>query len=182
MDIVKHIKQHTENLQKGFENASPVQRKNLKLAALWFYFQLPNFELTISKHINIAITKAQLITDIDDGKVSQYRRANEHSKAEIDVYAEDYEELEQIEIFILDAFDYAIAEEEDVASLVGLFIGIIDTLDYYENFSDEPEYWNALLAAEVAFQNDMLSKLELQDNLDMSAYQKRYVDVDFNEL
>lgn len=182
MDIVKYIKQHTENLQNGIIATSSEQRQNLKIVALSFYFLLPDFAETIRKYIKIDFDKKQFINDISNGNVETYQKESEKSNNEIDVYADDYEEAEQTEIFILDAFDCAISDTKNTESLVGLFVGIIDTLDYYENFSDEPEYWNDLLEKEVAFQNEMLNKIKSQELFDNSIYQKRYNNVEFAEL
>lgn len=182
MDIVKHIKQHTENLQNGLIAISSEQKQNLKVIALGFYALLPNFEEVVSKYIKIQIDHEQLIADIKNENVENYRKESKKINAEVDVYADDYEEPEQIEIFILDAFDNLVSDTKNIESLVGLFIGIIDTLDYYENFSDEPEYWNNLLDKEVAFQNEILNALKIKEIIDPSIYQKRYVDVEFNDI
>ncbi|MEQ7802071.1 hypothetical protein ABDJ41_19905 [Pedobacter sp. ASV1-7] len=146
MDIVKHIKQHTENLQNVFGRLSAEQAKNVKLAVMEFYYLLPGFEEAINRYIGINVSKNQLRTDILNQKTESYSQAIEKSNAEVDEYADDYEELEQISIFILDAFENAVADTKKKASVVALFLGIIDTLDHYENFSEEPNtgtiYWN----------------------------------------
>ncbi len=182
MDIVKHIKQHTENLQNGLIATSSEQRQNLKVAALGFYALLPDFEEVVRKYIKIYFDNKQLISDIKNENVENYRKACDKSNAEIDPYSDDFEELEQIEIFILGAFENLVSETENIGSLVGLFIGIIDTLDYYENFSDQPEYWNDLLEKEVAFQNEILTTLKTKGTFNTSIYQKRYGDVEFIDL
>ncbi|TDX87288.1 hypothetical protein [Epilithonimonas xixisoli] len=182
MDIVKHIKQHTENLHTELSKSSAEQRKNLKLATLGFYFHLPDFENVISKYIKIDIDKNQLISDISKGNLENYQKAIEKSLAETDEYSDDYEEPESIEIFILEAFGSATSDLKDLNSLEGLFAGIIDVLDYYENFSDNPEYWNTSLEKEVAFQNEILNMIKTQDNFDTSIYLKQYNDVKFEKL
>lgn len=179
MDIVKHIAQHTENLDLELKNVSLAQRKNLKISLLGFYFLLPEFESVIKKYIQIDITKEQLLDDIANDNLDEYRKADDKSNAEVDVYAEDYEEPEPVEIFILDAFSHAISSL-NYENLVFLFVGIIDVLDYYENFSDEPEFWNDLLEKEVEFQNDILEKLKLNDPVDASIYYEKYKGVDFD--
>ena len=182
MDIVKHIKQHTENLHKGFSSALPEQRQILKVVALDFYFLLPKFEEVISKYIKIDLTKNQLISDIKNRNIEKHQKASEKSNAEVDQYSDEYEEPEQLEMFILVAFDNSVSDTKNIDSLAGLFIGILNTLDYYENFSDEPEYWNELLEKEVAFQNEILSILKMHGAFDTSIYQKRYSNVKFSEL
>lgn len=182
MDIVKHIKQHNENLQSGLIATSPEQRQSLKVTTLGFYALLPDFEEVVRKYTKIDIDNKQLIYNIKNENVENYRKACFNSSAEIDPYSDDFEELEQIEIFILDAFENLVSETENLESLIGLFIGIIDTLDYYENFSDNPEYWNDLLEKEVEFQDEILNSLKMNGTFDTSIYEKRYENVDFSEL
>lgn len=182
MDIVKHIKRHCENLQIELSKSSTEHRKSLKLATLGFYFLLPNFEEVIKKYIKIDMDRQQLISDIKNKNVENYQKAIEKSNAETDEYSDDFEEAEPIEIFILDAFANATSNLADLNSLEGLFTGIIDTLDYYENFSDNPEYWNNCLEKEVAFQTEILSMIKTQHTFDTSIYQKRYNDVEFNKI
>lgn len=169
-------------MQNGLVVTSPEQRQNLKIATLGFYFLLPDFEKIISKYINIDIDKKQLISDIQREYTKIYQNASKKSKAEIDEYSDDYEEPVPIEIFILDVFDNATSDRENLESLTRLFTGIIDTLDYYENFSDEPEYWNNLLEKEITLQNEILTTLKKKETFDTAIYQKRYGNVEFNQL
>ena len=182
MDIVKQIDQHTKSLVDGLVRSSLEQRKSLAISILGFYFQLPNFKETIYKYIRIRIKKQQLISDINNGLVQNYQEAIEKSNADADVYVDNYEEPEPIEIFILDAFASGTSDLKFTTKIVALFIGIIDTLDYYENFSDRPEFWNNLLEKEVEFQKEVLIQLGSKQAFDASMYQKRYKDVNFDEL
>lgn len=182
MDIVNQINPHIKRLNEGLAHSSFEQRKSLTIAILSVYFKLYNFEETIKKHIGININKVQLISDISNNNVHHYKETIEKSNAEIDVYADDYEELEQIEVFILDGFTNAVSDLTITEHLVSLFIGIIDLLDYYENFSDTPEFWNNLLEKEVEFQNDILIKIKSGQTFDLSIYQKRYKEIEFDKL
>lgn len=110
IDIVKHIKKLTENLQKGFKDLSVEQVKQLKLMALVFYFKLPRWQMVIEQYIKSPIDKEKLIADIIRESTTSYQEIMEKSTAEVDEYADDFEELEQIPIFILDAFDNAVAD------------------------------------------------------------------------
>lgn len=181
MDIVKHIKQHTENLQTVCDRLTAAQLKDLKPVVMGFYYQLPGFEAVIKKYIKISITKDQLTADIVKGNLESYQTAIEKTNAELDEYADDYEEPEALDIFILEALDNAVADTS-AANLVSLFTGVINTLDYYENFSDEPGYWNNLLEQELAFQLEILSTMESNKPLSASIYQERYANVDFTAL
>lgn len=182
MDIVKQIDQHTKSLVDGLVNSSLEQRKSLAISILGLYYQLPKFKETIYKCTGIKVKRNQLISDINNGHIQIYQEAIEKSNADLDVYADNYEEPEPIEIFILDAFANATSDLKFTTKIVALFIGIIDTLDYYENFSDRSEFWNNLLEKEVEFQNDILIQLGLKQAFDASMYQKRYKNVDFDKL
>lgn len=182
MDIVKQINPYTKRLIGGLVHVSLEQRKNLTIAILGFYFQLPNFKETIHKYIRIIVKKQQLISDISNGHFQNYQEAIVKSNADVDVYADNYEEPEPVEIFILDAFTNATSDLKFSANIVALFIGIIDTLDYYGNFSDRSEFWNNLLEEEVGFQNELLIRLETKEPLDISVYQKRYANLKFDQL
>jgi hypothetical protein len=182
IDIVKHIKNHTESLHKGFKNLSAEQAKQLKLMALVFYFKLPRWQMVIEQYIKSPIDKEKLIDDIIKESTTSYQEIMKKSTAEVDEYADDYEELEQIPIFILDAFDNAIADNKNKESVVALFLGIIDTLDHYENFSEEPVYWNQILEEEVAFQSELLMQLQSKIQPDISVYEDRYKMVEFPDL
>ena len=182
MDIVKHLKKHTERIHSQLLNASIKERQLLKTTTLRFYFLLPDFENVVHQHLKITIDKDQLVSDIVEGHLEKYQKAVEKSNAEIDEYGDDFEELEQMEIFILEAFENATSSSEDIHSLEKLFTGIIDVLDYYENFSDRPEYWNSLLEKELSFQIELLNLLKSPEDFDSFIYQKRYEDVDFSEI
>ncbi|WP_426473834.1 hypothetical protein [Chryseobacterium balustinum] len=182
MDIVKRIDQHTKSLVDGLVSSSLEQRKSLAISILGFYYQLPKFKETIHQYIGIKVKTHQLISDINNGHTQNYQKVIEKSNADIDVYADNYEEPEPIEIFILDAFAGVTSDLKFSMNLVALFIGIIDTLDYYENFSDRPEFWNNLLEKEVEFQKEVLIQLGSKQGFDASMYQKRYKNVNFDEL
>ncbi len=66
------------------------------------------------------------------------------------------------------------ADNNKKESVVALFLGIIDTLDHYENFSEEPEYWNQLLEEEIVFQSELLTQLQSKVQLNTSIYEDRY--------
>ncbi|MDR2234943.1 MAG: hypothetical protein LBE92_02360 [Chryseobacterium sp.] len=174
MDIVKHIAKHTEDLRNGFTDSSPEQRKSLVTAVLRFYFLLDDFDGIIARYINISLEKEQLIADINRENTRHYQEANEKSLAETDEYADDYEEPDPIELFVLDAFSNAVSDLNKVENIVGLLIGVIDTLDYYENFSDHPEFWNEILEKEVRFQNEISSDIKSQKIFDPMMYHERY--------
>lgn len=177
MDIVKHIGKHTENLQKGLERSSIEQRKSLIIALLKFYFLLDNFEQVIAKYIRIEIDKNRFISDLRNENVQQYKEAIAKSADGMDEYADDYEEPGPVEIFVLDAFSCAVSDVKNAGNVTGLLTGVIDVLDYFENFSEEPEFWNDVLEKEVRFQNEILSETDLRKTFDPSIYHERYEEI-----
>lgn len=74
------------------------------------------------------------------------------------------------------------ADNNKKESVVALFLGIIDALDHYENFSEEPEYWNQLLEEEIVFQSELLTQLQSKVQLNTSIYEDRYKMVEFPDL
>jgi hypothetical protein len=182
MDIVKIIKQHTENLHKGLSEASIEQRKSLVKAVLGFYFLLPDFNETINQQLKISVNQQQLINDIENDKLQEYRAAMEKANAEIDEYADDYEEPEAMEVFIVYGFSNAVADLQNAGNVVELFVGIINVLDYYENFSDSVVFWNSLLTKEVAYQSAILAELKEKPLFDSSIYKERYKNIVFGKL
>ncbi len=180
MDIVKHISAHTDRLRVALSHASSVQLRDIRAAGLRFFLLLPDFEQTIQHHINIPVSGEQLLADIDSDNLEHYQQAIEKSNAEVDVYADDYEELEQLELFVLNAFEYATAGSNPVDTTMGLLLEIVDTLDYYENFSDSPHYWNKLLEEEIAFQNALLEQVKAGERIAVDSYSLRYREVTFS--
>lgn len=133
-------------------------------------------------HLNFKVKKQQLITDIANANIQTYQNAVNQSNADTDVYSDGYEEPDPMELFVLDAFASAISDLKFSSNIVALFIGIMDTLDYYENFSDRQEYWNNLLEKEVEFQKEILIQLRSNEAVSASIYKKRYQTVEFIEL
>ncbi|TDQ79466.1 hypothetical protein [Sphingobacterium yanglingense] len=179
MDIVKHITTHTERLRADLAQASSEQLQGIRTMTLRFFFLLPDFEGIVRQYINIEINREQLLADIDSDTLEYYQQAIEVSNAQVDVYADDYEELEQLELFVLNAFEYATTGSNPMDAAVNLLLEIIDTLDYYENFSENPEYWNKLLEEEIAFQNELLEQVKANERIPMDSYDQRYRKVPF---
>ncbi|TJZ61510.1 hypothetical protein FAZ15_09985 [Sphingobacterium olei] len=62
-----------------------------------------NNGMVIEQSIKYPIDKEKLIDDLIKESTSSYQEIMEKSTADVDEYVDDYEELEQIPIFILDA-------------------------------------------------------------------------------
>lgn len=182
MDITKIITQHTNFLNETLNSFSLDQRKDLIKTLLHFYFLLPDFEKTIEYHLKINIEKNDLIFKIENNELDDYRKANQKSIEDLDPYDENYEEIEEIETNILDAFSFSISDLNNSDYATRLFIGIINILDYYENFSDDPKYWNNLLELEINFQKTILLELISGTAININIYHERYKDVIFDKI
>ncbi|SFC51770.1 hypothetical protein [Flavobacterium phragmitis] len=101
---------------------------------------------------------------------------------ETDEYADDFVELEPMEVNILSGLENCIYSLEKPQNTPSNFLLIIDILDYYENFSDKPEYWNKLLEEEIQFQKEIAEKLSNGENLNENVYFERYKNVSFDEI
>lgn len=181
IDIVSVIKQHTDHLTQGLGPSSISQRKDLVVALVHFFFQLPGALDVIKHHFSMDVEIDQIANDILNENTKQYHEAIEKANAKLDPYADDYEELEPIEAFILDNFSNAVEDLNNPTIVVSLFIGVINTLDYYEGFSEDPVFWNRLLEKEVEFQNGIITLIKSGNSFDHSAYFNRYKNVDFGE-
>ncbi|WP_157956046.1 hypothetical protein [Flavobacterium kingsejongi] len=182
MDAAALINEHTKMVQQGLLSVSAEQRKNLTNTLLGFYFLLPGFEQTLRDYLKINIDKQNLINDIKNDRLEKYRSAIEKCHATFDEYADDFQEVDRIDILIIEAFSNAISDLKNAANTLGLFIGIIDILDYYEAFSDNPEYWNNLLENEISYQRELLAGLKTNENLNSLGYPERYETVLFDTL
>lgn len=84
---------------------------------------------------------------------------------------------------MLEGIDSCTNTMDEPAHLVQVFVNVIDTLDYYEQFSpDEPDYWNALLEIEIAFQKTIVERLIKGEPIALDTYGKKYQNVQFEEL
>ncbi len=84
-----------------------------------------NFNEIVKK--NIDICQEKFLEDLRINDLTFYRIAYQKTLDKIDEYANDYKELEEIELLILTGFDFA-----RKLALFHLFDGIISMLDYYE--------------------------------------------------
>ncbi|MBJ9951734.1 MULTISPECIES: hypothetical protein [unclassified Acinetobacter] len=182
IDIVKIIDLHTFALKQSIEQASIEQRKSLVKAIFSFYEKLPLFYFYIEKNYKITINKSQLFDDIDHELLIDYQQKIQRSNAVIDEYTDDYETLDEIEVICLDAFAMMVAKQSKSQALVALFSAVIEVLDYYQNFSDQPEYWNAILEKEVLFQEQIIHDISSHIIFDSAIYTSQYQNIEFKCL
>ena len=182
MNIVQIIDQHTFALKRAIEQASLIQRKSLVIAIFGFYQRLPHFESIIERHYQIRIDNKQLLKDIELENLSVYQSQIKQANASVDEYAEDYEELEATQMIALDAFSMMVSNQKNSKNLVALFSGIIEVLDYYENFSEDSAYWHQILEQEITFQKQIMNEISENVIVDESIYVQRYQAIEFPDL
>lgn len=179
MNITQHITEHTNTLKQALSDTNKEQRIELTTSLLSFFFLLPDFENTMEEYVRIQTNREELIENIKNRNVKTYQEAYDKSMEEEDPYSEDYEELDELQIFILEAFANGVSNVE-IDNVLSLFTTIIDTIDYYENFSDAPLFWNKLLEQELVFQLELIQQAK-QTNTCLS-YFERYEKHPFNEI
>lgn len=182
MNIVQIIDQHTFALKHAIEQASLMQRKSLVKAVFGFYEKLPHFYQTIEQYYHIHIENNQLLKDIDQENLALYQNQIKLANAEVDEYSDDYEELEAIQIIALDAFSMVVSNQNKSKNLLALLSSVIEVLDYYENFSDDPAYWNQVLEQEIIFQKQIMNEISENVIVDESIYVQRYQSIEFADL
>ena len=166
--------QHCDFLKKIIKTKTEKQKREITTTLIEFCFLLPNFEKIIKKHILIDLEKAQLIKNYNEDDLSFYRISSKKAFDAIDEYSDDYEEIESLDLLILNMFENLLIEDKNTC-IFNLFNGIIEILDYYEQFSERSEYWNKLLDKELLRQRALL-KLE---NMNSNIYTKVYKTVIF---
>ncbi len=177
MEILDYYKNHCEQLKNKIEEKSEKEISELIMSVLVFYLNFENFNAIVKKNIDIDICHEKLLEDLRTNNLTFYRIAYQKTLDKIDEYADDYEELEEIELLILAGFDFAIYEDRKLA-LFHLFDGIINMLDYYEQFSERPEYWNKMLETELSNQLDLLT----QNTININFYQEKYNGIVFEKI
>ncbi|KAF5294565.1 hypothetical protein FQR65_LT19972 [Abscondita terminalis] len=80
------------------------------------------------------------------------------------------------------AFAMMVSKQDKSQALVALLSGVIELLDYYQNFSDQPEYWNAILEKEVLFQEQIMNDISTHITFDVAIYAHRYQNIEFPDL
>lgn len=179
-DILKVLTQHTAFLEKNLKSLDIDQKKSIGIAFIRFYFLLPNVSECLQQHLKIEITEKQLISDVANNNVQHFKDALQKYDDETDEYAEGFEELEAMEINILSGLENCIYCFESSKYAINNFLLIIDILDYCENFSDNPKYWNKLLKEEIQFQEKIVKQISGREILDDNLYSERYKEVDFD--
>jgi hypothetical protein len=87
-----------------------------------------------------------------------------------------------MEVNIISGLENSVCAYDKSEYAVYNFLLAIDILDYYENFSDNPEYWNNLLKEEIDFQQKIVEQISNGSVIDESIYFERYKEVRFDEI
>lgn len=182
MNIVQIINQHHFALKRAIEQSSVAQRKSLVAAIFGFYLKLPHFKETIEKHYQIKLDEQQILEDIAQNNLGDYQAKIQQANAAVDADADDFEELEALETIALDGLYMLLSDQAESQNLIALFGSIIEVLDYYESFSDDPSYWNGILAQEIIFQEKIMNEITSEILFDESSYRERYQEIHFQDL
>lgn len=182
IDIIKIIKPHTVFLETQLVNTNLDQRVRMAACMARFFLKLPSLKTCFATHLNIEIEDEKLITDILNEDTALYRDAFKRFDDSVDPYADDFEELDSFELVLLEGIDSCTNTMEQPVHLAQVFVNVIDTLDYYEQFADDPDYWNQILQKEIAFQKTTIDRLIKGEQIELDTYSKRYKDVEFEQL
>ncbi|MGN7812519.1 hypothetical protein [Flavobacterium sp. 22076] len=181
-DIVSVISKHTAFLEDKLKQLDLNQRKSIGKAFIQFYFLLPETVECIEHHLKIKISEPKLIEDLENNTLQYFKDALKSYDAETDEYAENFEELDPMEVNIISGLENSVRAYDKSEYAVYNFLLVIDILDYYENFSENPEYWNNLLKEEIDFQQKIMEQISNGAVIDESIYFERYKEVKFDEI
>ncbi len=178
MDILDVFETHCQQLQKKIADKTLDEINLLIISVLKFYLQFSEFNDIIKKHIFIDLSQKKFLEDLKTDNLEFYRIADKKAFDELDQDDEEsYVEYDSMELLLLSGFEYSLHENREEA-LFYLFDGIINILDFYEQFSDRAEYWNKILAEELANQLQLLDNSEI----DLDFYKKKYDKMAFEKI
>ncbi len=176
MEILDIFSEHCNLLTQKINKKSENEIVKFIETVVKFYFNF-NFENVIKKHIFIDINKKTFLEDLQTDNLSFYRVSTQKVLDEIDEYDDEPEEIDELELLLLNAWDYMLIENKKEA-LFGLFEQIINILDYYEQFSERLKYWNAILEKELSNQLELLN----QNKIDLNYYMTKYNGIEFDQI
>ncbi|MFV0328621.1 MAG: hypothetical protein ACK5KL_02170 [Dysgonomonas sp.] len=175
------IKAHNQFLK---EASQKLLIEDKRLFALWcmdFLLRLPDALQIINKYNNLNETEESLMQNLAKGNVAKYQEAIEKTLNDMDEYADDYEEIDYPDIEILSLFDHCVCTIYQLAksTIQPCGEGVINLLDYYEQFAEEPGIWTELLEREITnqhkFVDDLINKIEVYE----TKYHEIYDNVNF---
>lgn len=181
-DIVSVISKHTAFLENKLKELNLHQRKSIGSAFARFYFLLPETTECIKHYLKIKITEKQFLEDLENDTLHYFTEAVKKYDTETDPYADDFEELEPMEVNIISGLENCANASEKPEFAVYNFLLLIDILDYCENFSENPKYWNKLLKEEINFQQKIVEQISKGEIMDEKVYFERYKEVPFDEI
>ncbi|MHC0439474.1 hypothetical protein [Flavobacterium sp. 3-210] len=181
-NILDVLSQHKVFLENNLKELKIEQRKKIAVGFAQFYFLLDNVSECVEKHLKIKITEEELINNLKNNNIQYFKDALEKYDSETDEYADEFVELDAMEINILSGLENCVFSIENSQNVLLNFLLLIDILDYYENFSDNPEYWNKLLKEEIFFQKEIVQQIKNEKSLNDNFYFDRYKDVLFDQI
>lgn len=181
-DIVAIISKHRSFLEDQLKQLNPNQIKAISKAFIRFYFLLPETAACAAHHLKIKIEENQLLTHLENDTLQYFKEALKKYDLETDEYADEFVELEPLEVNILSGIENCVYSLEKPQNVISNFLLIIDILDYYENFSEKSEQWNKLLEEEVQFQKEITERIVHGEIPEENSYYERYKNVSFDEI
>lgn len=181
-DIVSVISKHTAFLENKLLQLDLSQRKSIGKAFIRLFFLLPNAKECIKHNLKIEIEEDKILSDLENNNLQYFKDALKNYNAEIDEYADNFEELEPMEINIISGFENCVNAFQKSEYALYNFLLLIDILDYYENFSENREYWNNILKEEIEFQQRIAEQISNGESIEENIYLERYKNIPFEDI
>jgi len=175
------IKAHNKFLKEASQKLSNEDKHMFALWCMDFLLRLPDTVEIINRNNGLNETEDNLMHNMRRGNVEAYYNAIEKVLSEMDEYAEDYEEIDSFEIEILSLFDYCVSTiyQPDKSTIYPCGEGVINILDYYEQFTDKPEIWSELLEKEAYNQHRFIDDLINKRVVSNTKYHDIYDNIEF---
>ena len=166
---IKEYKDHCASIEASIVLRTEQYKEAIIIAIIDFCFLLPTFIPTVKEHIGVSLEARQFRNDFKFKLLEAYKLASQKAMEAMDPYTDDYEEIEAYDLLLLNLFD-ALLMEDSTHTILNLFNGIIELLDYYVQFSERPDYWNRLLGEELLRQIEVLNAKQLSADFYTQAY------------
>jgi hypothetical protein len=163
-DFIKEYNKHQTFLKEHIELLSEKQKKEIVVALIHFCFILPNFRELVKEHIDLEVPLDRFLNNFEAQNLEAYTIASATALDDEKPYADDFEEWDTLDLLVLNMFDYLLIEDR-AQSVLRMLNGVIELLDYYQQFSDRPQYWGHLLQTELLRQKEILKSEKVRPDL-----------------
>ena len=182
-DIVKQIDNYLNALKVDLSELSQKDRCFFSVWCMRIVLKLPNAITIINNTYKLNLTDEGLLEHILSAKnIGHYELLIKKSLDEMEEYADDFVEMEQLDIFVLAGFEQCIKGVNNSDDLVYAAENLINILDFYEQFTDEQEYWNNLLEQEFIGQKEFVDDILKGKPVNIDSYHEFYENVNFESL